>query len=107
MANDNISNSDVKVLANKIDNIGTRIGKYEKKVDEYHNESVKRHAECEKQTALLEQSQQAICKDIEDNVKKPIAELKEKQEKNDMWTKIIGGLEALILGWLTYLGITK
>lgn len=107
MGNDNISNSDVKVLANKIDNIGARIGKYEGKVDEYHQESLKRHAECEKQTALLEQSQQAICKDIETNVKKPMEVLKEKQEKNDMWTKIVGGLEVVIFGVLAYFGISK
>lgn len=107
MTNNNISNSDIKVLGSKIDGLTKHVVRLETKQDDYHEDSQKRLALCEKQTALLEQSQKAICKDVDENVKTPMGKLKDRQEKNDFWTKIIGGLEALILGVLTYLGLSR
>ena len=107
MPNDGITNSDVKVLCNKIDNLTTQVGKLETKQDTYIDESQSRIVIAEKQLALMEQTQKAICKDIDDSVKPSIETLSNRQDKNDMWTKIITGFEGLLTLALIYLGVKK
>jgi hypothetical protein len=99
------SNSDYKVLCNKIDNLTNQVVKNEAKLDGYHTESQKRLAMAEKQLALMEQSYLAICKDIDDNVKPDITDLTDRQDKNDLLTKIITGFQGLLTLALIYLGI--
>ena len=105
MTNDGITNSDVKVLCNKIDNLTKQVGKIEKKQDTYIDESQSRIVIAEKQLALMEQSHIAICKDIDDNVKPSIEKLDTRQKANDLLTKIITGFQGLLTLALIYLGV--
>jgi transketolase N-terminal domain/subunit len=105
MAN-STSNSDYRVLCNKIDNLTTQVSKNEKKLDGYHTESQKRNVLAEKQLALMQQSYKVICKDIDEN-EEDIKILSARQDKNDMWTKIVGGVQGLFTLALTYLGINR
>ena len=61
-----------------------RLKKMEGKADVFYADTSDRLVEQEKQTALIQQSYETICKQVDKN---------EKQiKKNDLWTKIIGAL---------------
>lgn len=107
MANDNVTNSDVKVLCNKIDNLAVQVGKLETKQDSYHQESQKRLLVAEKQLLVVEQTHIAICKDIDNNVKPDIEKLDARQKANDLLTKVITGFQGLLTLALIYLGVKK
>jgi septation ring formation regulator EzrA len=94
-----INNSDIRVLASKLDNLKTLIEKLEQKQDSYHSESQERLQIAETQLALFEQSTKIICGDIEN--------LEERQDKNDLLTKIVGGFQGLLTLALIYLGWRK
>lgn len=94
-----INNSDIKVLAEKIDNLASLFIKLEKKQDTYHKESQERLRLAETQLALFEQSAKAICGDVET--------LEERQDKNDLLTKIVGGFQGLLTLALIYLGLKR
>ena len=91
-----INNSDIKVLAEKLDNLTSLFLKLEKKQDTYYAESQDRLRLAETQLALFEQSAKAICGDVET--------LEERQDKNDLLTKIVGGFQGLLTLALIYLG---
>jgi hypothetical protein len=99
MTNGNINNSDLKVLGNKMDALTAQVGKLEVKQDSYHKESQTRLVVAEKQMALMQQSYNILCKDVET--------LEDKQDKNDLLTKIIGGLQGLLTAALIYLGVRQ
>lgn len=102
-----ITNSDVKVLGTKIDGLTTQVGKLETKQDAYHEDSQKRLVVAEKHLALMQQSHDAVCKDIDQTIKPGMEKLSKRQDKNDLWTKIIGSFEGFLTMALAYLGITK
>ena len=97
MAGGETLNGDTKVILLRLDKQDELIGRILERMDRTRDINEQRLNLCEKQVALLEQSNRAICGDIE--------EVKEKQEKNDLWTKIIGGATGLITLILTYLGL--
>ena len=107
MANDNITNSDVKVLGNKIDNLTTQVSSFITKQDACNIENQKRLMMAEKQLLLAEQTHITIYKDIENNVKPNIEKLDKRQRANDILTKIITGFQGLLTLALIYLGIRK
>lgn len=106
MPNDHINNADVRVLANKIDNLTTQGEKNEIKLDAYHKESQSRIVLAEKQIALMQQSYEMACKEVNEN-KEDIKTLSDRQDKNDMWTKIVGGVQGLFTLVLTYFGFNR
>ncbi len=90
-------NGDLRLVAHQLSEMNGKIDKLDGKVEENIKVNNDRLREGEKQSALQEQSLITITGRVE-NVEK-------KQERNDLWTKIIGGFEAfVIVPILTYLG---
>ena len=91
------NNGDTKVILHRLDQLGNQVGRLEDKQEAWHEDSAERLKQSELQTALLKQSQE--------NISEKVEKIEKKQERNDLWTKIIGGTEAAILAGLTYLGL--
>ncbi len=89
-------NGDTKVILHRLGEQDKQIKRILDRQDLRYEQGEKRQRENELQTALLQQSHDNICKTVE--------EIGKKQDRNDLWTKIIGGTEAAILAGLTYLG---
>jgi hypothetical protein len=92
-------NGDTKVILHRLDQQDALITRVLNRQERWQELSEKRLNLCEKQMALLEQSNRAICADLQG--------VKDKQEKNDLWTKIIGGATGLLTVILTYLGLSR
>ena len=90
-------NGDTKVILHRLGKQDEQIERILNRQHRQYEQTEKRLNQGEKQIALLEQSNQAICEDIQ--------EIKSKQDKNDLWTKIIGGATGLLTVILTYLGL--
>ena len=90
-------NGETKVILHRLDKQDEQIERILNRQERQHELSEKRLNEGETQTALLNQSYKTICKEIHG--------IKDKQEKNDLWTKIIGGATGLLSVILTYLGL--
>ncbi len=90
-------NGDTKVILHRLDQLGNQVGRLEVKQEKWHETSAERLRQSELQTALLEQSQENIRGDIE--------KIEDKQKKNDLWTKFLGGATGLLTLVLTYLGL--
>ena len=90
-------NGDTKVILHRLDEQDAQILRILERQERWHETAVARHSECETQTKLLQQSNEVICKEL--------GAVKDKQEKNDLWTKIIGGATGLLTLVLTYLGL--
>jgi len=90
-------NGDTKVILHRLDKQDELITRILDRQERWHEIGEKRFNESETQTALLELSNKTICEDIRG--------IKDKQEKNDLWTKIIGGATGLLTVILTYLGL--
>jgi hypothetical protein len=92
-------NGDTKVILHRLDQQDALITRVLNRQERWQELSEKRLNLCEKQMALLEQSNRAICADLQG--------VKDKQEKNDLWTKIGGGATGLLTVILTYLGLSR
>jgi hypothetical protein len=90
-------NGDTRVILHRLDQQDAQITRILSRQERWQELSEKRLNLCEKQVALIEQSNRAICQDVQG--------IKDKQEKNDLWTKIIGGATGLLTVVLTYLGL--
>ena len=81
-------NGDTKVILHRLDQLGTQVGKLDSRVEQYHQKTQDRLRQCEIQTALLEQSQQAICKDVE--------KIDDRVENVTLLSKIFGGITGFL-----------
>ena len=90
-------NGDTRLILHRLDKQDEQINRILERQERWHDLTERRLNQCEKQTALIEQSHKTICDDI--------SGIKDKQEKNDLWTKIIGGATGLLTVILTYLGL--
>ena len=76
-------NADFKVVCHKIDTLGTKFDQLEGKLDRNIEVSSERLRHLETQTAVIENSMQAICNDV-DNIE-------QKSNRNDVFL-IVGNL---------------
>ena len=88
-------NGDTKVILHRLDQLGTQLTGLDAKVEQYHVDTQARLHQCEIQTALLEQSNKAICEDI-DEQDKDINKLDDKVESIKLLTRIFGGLSGFL-----------
>ncbi len=91
------NNGDTKVILHRLDQLGNQVGRLELKQEAWHEDSAERLKQSELQTALLKQAHE--------NISEKVEKIDKKQEKNDLWTKIIGGATGLLTVVLTYLGL--
>jgi ABC-type antimicrobial peptide transport system permease subunit len=101
-----ITNGELKVLSNQIGALARDVEKIVNKQDNYHEEAVAFRSSFSTSVALLEQSNQSICKDI-DSQSDDIKELEERLNKQNTINKIFGGLGGLIALILAALGIRQ
>ena len=90
-------NGDTKVILHRLGNQDEQIDRILDRQERWHEISEKRLGQSELQTALLQKSQE--------NISEAVKKIESKQEKNDLWTKIIGGATGLLTVILTYLGL--
>ncbi len=76
-------NAEFKVVCHKIDTLGTKFDKLEDKLDENIKVSSGRLRELEKQTAVIENGMDAICKDVDS--------LNDKSNRNDVFV-VVGNM---------------
>ncbi|MBE9479818.1 MAG: hypothetical protein IMY80_07615 [Chloroflexi bacterium] len=92
-------NADFKVVCHKIDDLGRKFDKLEIKLDTNIEVSSGRLRELEKQTAVMENGMQAICKDVDG--------LQEKSNRNDVFV-VVGNLIVVATASVaSYLGLRE
>lgn len=102
-------NGDTKVILHRLDQLGTQLGDIDTKVEQYHEDTQGRLRQCEIQTALLEQSQQVICKNA-DKQDEEIEKIDDKVENVTLLSKIFGGISgflAVVASIIAILGTMK
>ena len=96
MPNENQINGDTAIILHRLDNLAAIFAEQKKRESQYHAESQRQFVELQKQTeqlrlqtALMQQSHDAICTQVDSNTKKI--------DRNDLWTKILGAFTGILV----------